>query len=1534
MQQKSKSLWIKLLLVLTIVCCVFGVWLSLPAFSKEKIAKAETTDVTETIDLQFKEGYSNMTAGADYSSGYTGKDDICLVGYVGNEVLLANSVLSTGQCWVASASKANPTNNGGVDIMEYIYINGSSVKELSAANASNNVYAGTHWELGQGGKRAPALVETSDSSGLLIRICMAYSNAGEFEIVIKEGFQLLTADGNTVTVSEDVTFKYKDKAISKVVEGTDVTDAVEIIGANHSAAQSLIKIDLKPAAALTSNAWWNINGSSLIAANNGVDIMNYIYVNGQNIRTLSDDNRTNNTYPVGDATGWLGNSDQCRPAFVETNGDGIWVTVLHAFSGEEYTVTLKAGFAILDVNGNVLTISEDVDFLVNAGGATRIQEYTLSFEGLTDTKTVIGGAAIGELPAVPEKDGFVAIGWAIDGVAISEATVYNYGVNKTATPVYQKEIVKTDVTETVSIKGASHSAAQSLIKIDLKPAAALASDAWWNIKGANLIAANNGVDIMEYIYINGEELRALSDDNRENNTYPLGSASGWLANSDQCRPVFVETNGDGIWLTVLHAFSGEEYTVTLKAGFAILDVNGNVLTISEDVDFLVNAGGATRIQEYTLSFEGLDDTKIVIGGTAIGELPAVPDKDGFVAIGWAIDGVAISAATVYNYGANKTAAPVYQKQLVINDVTDTVEIKGGSYKETQSQFKIELAPSSALTTNAWWNIYGSSLITANNGVDIMEYIYINGEEIRALSDDNRENNTYPLGSAGGWLGNSDQCRPVFVETTADGIYVTVLHAFSNTSYVITLKAGFAILNAEGGVSVITEDIHFKYTEEKTWRLTTYTLAFEGFDSKTVFDGEAIGQLPVLEEREGFIGEWKIDGVVITADTVYDYGENKTAVAEYRVKLPTHTLSFECAEGEFEAITIEEGMPLSNLPALPTKALHTGAWTIDGEVITADTVYSYEEDKTAVAVYTPIETVDITSRVTIEDRDWAVEVDDHTALGVLVDGEYLKAREDLRKYWNNNGATLSVLNHGCDIMKYIYINGVSARSIVTKNDNDETTYTGQTFPFSAGGVYSPIAVEATNSGGLWIKILKEFAGDSYTVTLKKGFVLINADDEVLVLSGDVAFEFVRETQEDGKVKCTINKSVQKYGLSFEGETSIDPISVAAGGKLGSLPAVPERVGYTGVWTIDGVKVNADSVYAYGEDKTAVAVYTPVEYTITIERANGETETIIFTVENAESKLAEVVLTESNEEYAYEWSETLPESLEAKNYTFTEIEIDLIPDTRIISQSLSIGTSFAMNIYVEVVDENIPIVRFAMQERVVDVEGELVDETAGKYVYTFAGIAAHDLATVFTVSVLVGDTEIDFMTYSVEAYLNALSKKEISDELKTLVADIVAYGQAAEAYVGKTDGIATIEGLVGTVYNDLVETDYKKSEPSNSQTEITMVKLAYTDVNRLTVRFTAASIDNLSVKINGNEVSFFEVEEGSGIYEATTKEIYLTGCDDRFKVTLCVQEKVVQTLIYSVKSYVYEKQGTTDEAEVNYVKALYNCSLALKAYAEGV
>ena len=107
--------------------------------------------------------------------------------------------------------------------------------------------------------------------------------------------------------------------------------------------------------------------------------------------------------------------------------------------------------------------------------------------------------------------------------------------------------------------------------------------------------------------------------------------------------------------------------------------------------------------------------------------------------------------------------------------------------EHESQFKIFITPASALSSNGWWNIYGDRLTPANNGVDIMDYIYVNDQSIRALSDENRTNNTYPLGNGSGWFTNSDQCRPVFVETNSDGIWVRVLHSFSNGEFKVTLK---------------------------------------------------------------------------------------------------------------------------------------------------------------------------------------------------------------------------------------------------------------------------------------------------------------------------------------------------------------------------------------------------------------------------------------------------------------------------------------------------------------------------------------------------------------------------------------------------------------------------------------------------------------------------------------------------------------------------------------------------------------------------
>ena len=583
-------------------------------------------------------------------------------------------------------------------------------------------------------------------------------------------------------------------------------------------------------------------------------------------------------------------------------------------------------------------------------------------------------------------------------------------------------------------------------------------------------------------------------------------------------------------------------------------------------------------------------------------------------------------------------------------------------------------------------------------------------------------------------------------------------------------------------------------------------------------------------------------------------------------------------------------------------------------------------QTNVSVQAEAETIDVTTRLTMEDRDWAVSSNDHTALGILLDGEYLGAKSELRKYWNDNGETLKPLNNGCDLMEYIYINGVSARALVMENKTSKK-YVGTTFPFSAGSWYAPVTVESASrgSGGLWIKVLTAFAGTEYEVTIKKGFTLIRDDGAVLTVSGDIQFQYSNGM---------IFQTVQAYTLSFAGTPSpMNPIGVTAGSALTALPNLPANPGYTGVWQIDGQTVDRTTIYSFGCDKTVVAVYTAIPYTITLMRANGTIETLAFTMDNAAETLLLVQLTPNDEDYAYSWEKALPDALEAKDYTFVEIATDVRPKSKIVSQSVTIGAQFSLNFFVTAVEGDEPTMQFTFAGETQTVAGTLVDEAARKYVYRLENIAACDLATDVEIALLSGEKTVDRMVYSVERYLNALAKQDISDALKAVIADVVAYAQAAEALAGKQDGLQTIDVGPTREYEEMYETDFRQSASKQAGVEMTAQYVAAADANRLAVRFLADSTEGLTLEVNGVAVDFAEVEEGCGIYAWESDALDLLACADRFKIVILQNGEVVQTTIYSVKSYVYEMQTSAWETVANYWKALYNCFQTLTAYAKG-
>lgn len=827
----------------------------------------------------------------------------------------------------------------------------------------------------------------------------------------------------------------------------------------------------------------------------------------------------------------------------------------------------------------------------------------------------------------------------------------------------------------------------------------------------------------------------------------------------------------------------------------------------------------------------------------------------------------------------------------------------------------------------YWNDNGASF-ASTNGIDIMEYLYFNGESARSIVNKNKSGETsftgttFPL-SIGG------QYSPIAIETNGSYAKMMVLKDWmSQGSFILTIKGGFKLLLNDGKTITTANDVSFQYVNGAITKMQAYTLSFEGLDDKlSVMGGQPIGTLPAVPEKDGYIAiGWKIDGELINADTVYTYNANKTATAQY------------------ERI---------------------------------------------------VEKVDATAKLGMENRtNWnPAENPDHLYFALTyTDGTnaWLNVPAgELKGYWNDHPEKADA-NFGVDIMEYLYINDKSVRDIVMANKNGTTSYTGTTFPFSAGSWYSPVVVEATSGSGLFFRVLNDYVtalGGTFRATIKAGFTITDEYNNVIITSSDIVYEYngsalnriyeytlsfdgmddvltVTKGEPVGELPAVPEKEgsvsigwaidgvqitpdtvwnydtdktatalyVENYTLSFTGVENT--LTVRTGEAIGTLPVVPERMGYTGVWKIDGTEINADTIYAYSKDKLAEAVYTPIAYTITIIRANGAEERVVFNVENKENKLAEVTLTAENEEYFYVWTEALPKTLELKNYTFTEVAMLQPEKTRVVSQSLSIGKDFTLNIYVKVIGDVLPTMQVSSNERAETLEGELVDEELNKYVYKVRNISATELSTVFVFRLIEGDACVDELECSAEGYLVALSQKEISAQLKTLIADIVCYAQAAEALVGKEDGVRAIDGLAASVYTDLTETDYKKTQGAKAGVEITSVYLSAAENNRITIRFTAESVENLVVKINGKTVEFKEAEAGSGVYQAQTDSLYIAGCNDRVKVVISLGETSAQTLIYSVKSYVYEKQNGNDEEMAAYVKALYNCSAALSAYAEGV
>ena len=197
------------------------------------------------------------------------------------------------------------------------------------------------------------------------------------------------------------------------------------------------------------------------------------------------------------------------------------------------------------------------------------------------------------------------------------------------------------------------------------------------------------------------------------------------------------------------------------------------------------------------------------------------------------------------------------------------------------------------------------------------------------------------------------------------------------------------------------------------------------------------------------------------------------------------------------------------------------------------------------------------------------------------------------------------------------------------------------------------------------------------------------------------------------------------------------------------------------------------------------------------------------------------------------------------------------------------------------------------------------------------------------------------YNVRTYCVKALAKNTDERLRSLLSDLLVYGAAAQKYKDySTDNLVT-DGL------ELTPREFVTLDATVSKKTLTGVRdensawksagLVYDNAMAMYIRFTANDVDDLKVKvtIEGREeiYSVSELEtDSNGYYELRISKIYATEFDSTVTaIFLRDNEQVGQTMTYSVNSYIYSKQNSSDAALAELLKATYNYGVSAYEYS---
>ena len=877
----------------------------------------------------------------------------------------------------------------------------------------------------------------------------------------------------------------------------------------------------------------------------------------------------------------------------------------------------------------------------------------------------------------------------------------------------------------------------------------------------------------------------------------------------------------------------------------------------------------------------------VTAGSAIGTLPEVPVKEGYEGY-WTIDGEKITADTVYNYGANKTAVAEYKVAYKLSFGSNDYDM--ASSAETWTRHKAPTVKNGVATLTR-----SASDGKINYAAGVGKYTIEEGKtykvKLRFKTDANIR------------FVMSTEVPDYNAKIIPDSSYDYSDYTDISYDYVAT-KSGkldfiFQLLGGEGNIFV--KDF---YCYE------------EIADSVTVTENDKIGVLPEIPAKEGYEGYWAIDGKKITVDTVYNYGSNKTAVIAYKKQ---YALSFKMSDYDMAASaeswkrhktpTFENGVATLPRAAGDTGAINyaagVGKYTVETGKnyrlelkIKSDNVcvrFTTEKpDYKAVFINTWVNNADYvaysfdytatatgpvdfifqltagTGNLYIKDfyfyekNDMAVTAG--SAIGTLPE---VPAKDGYNGYWTIDGEKITadtVYNYGADKVAVPVYEEMKQQYTLTfrLNDYDMASTTDWAYNTPTANEDGGVTMTRDTSVAAGTPVnyapKKEYeleVGKTYIVRFK-----LKCDNTYINLGTEPGYEwffngwysnstyveYIKEfTPTKGGSQRLIfqltagggNISVKDFYLYEQSE-----MTVTAGSAIGTLPEVPAKDGYNGYWTIDGEKITADTVYDYNADKIAVAAYKA--------------------------------------------------------------------DNKIESVSLSLDGNIGLNIYAKVVDES------KVYATVGSVRKELTEYTlsGANRLYT-VGVAAKDYAD--KIKFEIGDytAEVGVKDY-IEVAKTAFADNE---NLLTLLESLETYCDSAEKYfANETVGsvTATDRGYTGFA------PEITGTLPSGVTVRGITLELASMTSIRI---YLGGNLSGVSCTVNGEATTVKTTASADGTvnYYLEKSNIAAKDLDETYEFGIGDCKINVSAI-----AYVNMAMGKQTENFDNLLKALYNYNVAANAY----